>query len=168
LRREVYRLTDTGSILRDFKFRAQLRDAVSGIQSNVAEGFRRVGAREFARFLRYSFSGLGETAVRLDDGVLRRHWDRAALRVSRRLMRRLDAALVEFIRYLQTPTAIARSQAILDGESLFVSRPTPVESGEGGECGQRDQRGARGERGERAEPVEPVEPVEPIEPIEPR
>jgi four helix bundle protein len=153
LRREVYCLTDSGPVIRDFKFRAQLRDAVSGIPSNVAEGFRRVGAREFARFLRYSFSGLGETAERLQDGVLRRHWDQAALRASMRLIKRLDAGLVEFIRYLQTPAALASSQAILAGQSIFVSRPMPDEPLEPVES---------------VEPAEPVEPVEPSEPLEPR
>jgi four helix bundle protein len=160
LRREVYRLTDSGSVLRDFKFRAQLRDAASGIPSNVAEGFRRVSAREFARFLRYSFSGLGETVERLQDGVLRRHWDQAALRASMRLIKRLDAGLVELIRYLQTPAALARSQAILDGQSTFVR--TPVEPAEPAEPAEPV------EPAEPAEPVEPAEPAEPREPVEPR
>jgi len=123
LRLEVYRLTDSGSVLRDFAFRAQLRDAASGISSNIVEGFRRVSAPEFARFLRYSYSGAGETEQRLHDGLSRGHWTESDLEPAARLIKRLDRGLVELLRYLQTPAAKLRSQEILNGQRSKPKSP---------------------------------------------
>src|SRR5262245_37901512 len=82
LRREVYRLIKSSPAARDFGFRDQLREAVSGVPANIAEGFRRRQSGDFSRFLTYAFSSLDETQERLEDGVLRDHWSESDLSVA--------------------------------------------------------------------------------------
>jgi four helix bundle protein len=68
LRRNILRLSRQGEIARDFKFVAQIRDAVRGGPRNIAEGFARVAPREFAQFLRYAKASLEETKDAVVDG----------------------------------------------------------------------------------------------------
>jgi four helix bundle protein len=110
LRREVYRLLGKTSAGRDFQFADQLRGSVSGIPSNIAEGFRRFGSVEFARYLEMAFASSGETANWLDDGIARRHWTEAEVANARLLLRRLDPALTHLMRYLRSPAARKRSR----------------------------------------------------------
>jgi four helix bundle protein len=49
-----------------FKFCENLEDAADSVPSNIAEGFRRYNPREFARFLEYSLSSLGEISSKLE------------------------------------------------------------------------------------------------------
>ena len=60
LRIEVYQLTAQSPASRDFKFCDQLRDAVSGIPSNIAEGFRRKTSTDCARFIVYALTGMAQ------------------------------------------------------------------------------------------------------------
>jgi four helix bundle protein len=110
LRREVYRLTDEGPVVRDFKFREQLRSAASKIAPNISEGFRRFTSNDFAKFLDYAFASAGETADWLDDGVARRHWTEAELERARTLLRRLDPGLTKLMRYLRSSAGQSRSK----------------------------------------------------------
>jgi four helix bundle protein len=105
LRREVYRLLNLPRAGRDFKFRNQLTDAVSGIPSNLAEGFRRDSPLDFARFVGYAFSAIAEVAERLEDGEIRGYWSADDLAGVRRLFRRIDRALANLLIYLQSPEA---------------------------------------------------------------
>ena len=69
---EVYRLVSLSSeAQRDFKYRAQLEDAVGGIDANIAEGFGRRRPTEFANFLAYALGSIAEAKTRLHDGVMR-------------------------------------------------------------------------------------------------
>jgi four helix bundle protein len=112
LRCEVYRLTQDGAVSRDFRFRDQLRQAAGGVSTNIAEGFRRLGAREFIQFLRYAYASAGETAEWLEDGVARKHWKNDEVAGARRILGRLNPPLLALIRYLRTPEAQSRSRAI--------------------------------------------------------
>jgi four helix bundle protein len=116
-----------------------LRDAVSALPANIAEGFRRGSSVDFARFTTYSFSGLNEVEDRLDDGQARGYWDDTQLAAARRLIRRLTPALRNFLSYLLSAKAAARAQALRTARA--TARVT--------------------------EPVEPAEPEEPVEPVEP-
>lgn len=109
LRREVYRLTDHGPAAADFRFRNQLRQAAAGVATNLAEGFRRFGAREFLQFVRYAYASAGETAEWLEDGVLRGHWRREEVEPATRILGRLDPQLLRLITYLRSPAAEVRS-----------------------------------------------------------
>ena len=70
----VYRLTDAGSVTRDFDFYDQLRDAAASAPSNIAEGFGRYKPPQFRHFLDIAIASLTETANHLRDGVDRKHF----------------------------------------------------------------------------------------------
>lgn len=110
VRREVHQLTNAGPASRDFRFRDQARSSASSIAANIAEGFRRYGPRDFARFLDYAFASAGETEHWLDDGVARGHWTEQDVRAARLQLRRLDAGLRSLMRYLRSPQAAERSR----------------------------------------------------------
>jgi four helix bundle protein len=55
----------------DFRFRAQLSDAASGVSGSQAEAFYRYRPAEIANFLTYALASLGEAEDRLKDGILR-------------------------------------------------------------------------------------------------
>lgn len=112
LRQEVYRLTASGSIVRDFKSRSQLRDAAGAIPPNIAEGFRRGSSTDNARFVTYALTSLDEMQDRLDDGVERGHWVEGGLTAARRLVRRLTPALGNYLAYLLTEQARERSREV--------------------------------------------------------
>ena len=77
-KREVYAIVQQYPAAgRDYKYRGQLFDAASGVEANIAEGWRRFSTPEIIRFLRYALSSLEEGKVRLLDGVDRGHFPRA-------------------------------------------------------------------------------------------
>ena len=49
--KEIYLLSGTGPLSRDFSFRDQFRSAAISVMSNIAEGFARHSSADFARFL---------------------------------------------------------------------------------------------------------------------
>ena len=49
--KEIYLLSGTGPLSRDFSFRDQIRSAAISVMSNIAEGFGRHSPADFARFL---------------------------------------------------------------------------------------------------------------------
>ena len=72
---EVYKLIrESPTAQHDFKYRSQLQDAVSGIDGNIAEGFGRRRATDFANFLVYALGSIVESKTRVKDGILRGHF----------------------------------------------------------------------------------------------
>jgi four helix bundle protein len=101
----VYRLTDSGAVVRDFRFRDQLRDSAASAPSNIAEGFGRYEPAEFRRFLRIANGSLVETSNHLRDGVDRNHFSSKDIEELLRLAKRASAATTGLMRYLKTATA---------------------------------------------------------------
>lgn len=68
---EVYRVSETGPIARDFGLRDQMRRAAVSVPSNIAEGDERGGDRESVRYLFISKGSLAElrTQVEIADAV---------------------------------------------------------------------------------------------------
>ncbi len=153
-RQEVYRLTVSGPIARDFKLCSQLRGAVGRIPNHLAEGFRRSSSIDNARFVVYAITSLDEAQDWLDDGVERGHFDEAQLASARRFIRRLTPGLGNYLNYLLSPEAIERSRQLQRARGLRPRRRRPVG---GVEPGEPDE----------PEPAEPDEPGEPNEPNEP-
>lgn len=72
--RKVYEITGRGSFAKDFRLRDQIRRASVSAMSNIAEGFERVGTKEFIQFLSLAKGSAGEVRsqlyVALDQGFL--------------------------------------------------------------------------------------------------
>jgi four helix bundle protein len=70
----VYDATGTGSFMRDFALKDQIRRASISILSNIAEGFERGGDKEFLQFLAVAKGSCGEVRaqlyIALDQGYL--------------------------------------------------------------------------------------------------
>ncbi len=67
---EVYGLVRRSmAACEDYRFKSQLYEAAASGESNVAEGFHRFVAGEFAHFLGFARASIGEAQVRLQDGV---------------------------------------------------------------------------------------------------
>jgi len=74
LKRGVYKLTESGSVTRDFDFYNDLRDSAKSAPSNIAEGFARYAPPQFRHFLDIAIGSLSETVNHLRDGVDRKHF----------------------------------------------------------------------------------------------
>ena len=62
---EVYRISKSGDLARDWGLRNQLSRSVVSIPSNVAEGYERGGRKEFARGLTFAKGSCGEVRTQL-------------------------------------------------------------------------------------------------------
>jgi four helix bundle protein len=85
----------------DFAWTREVDKTVSQIKRNIAEGFRRPTHDDFARFLEYAYSSLGELRALFDDAQKKGQATAAQLQPARRLCFRLERALRGFIRYLR-------------------------------------------------------------------
>jgi four helix bundle protein len=100
-KREVYAIvTRHPAADRSFRYRDQLFGAASGVESNIAEGWRRVPGPDMIRFLRYATSSLEEARVRLLDGVDRGYFSRDLCAKALEHARRCGAATAGFIKSL--------------------------------------------------------------------
>jgi four helix bundle protein len=100
----VYRLTESGSVTRDFRFRQQLRDSAASGPSNIAEGFGRYKPPQFRQFLDVAIASLTETSNHLRDGVDRKHFTRDDIGPLLRLAARARGASIALKRYLKDAT----------------------------------------------------------------
>lgn len=57
---DVYAMSETGGLRRDFSAKDQLKRAALSISNNIAEGFEYENNLQFMRFLRYSKGSAGE------------------------------------------------------------------------------------------------------------
>jgi four helix bundle protein len=72
---EVYHLIgESESAKLDYRFRSQLSEAGCGGEINIAEGFRRYVAAEFAHFLAYAVASIEEAVRRVQDGIDREYF----------------------------------------------------------------------------------------------
>ena len=100
IRQRVYAITASGPAQSDWKFCAQLRDAIASGLRNFSEGYGRVGRREFARFLRMTRGSLFEVSECLRDGVARGYWTAESVADIHLLARRATAATSRLMTYL--------------------------------------------------------------------
>ena len=96
----VYKVTESGSVTRDFDFYHQLRESAASGPSNIAEGFGRYKPPQFRQFLDIAIASLTETANHLRDGVGRRHFTRQAIEPLLRLAARARGAAIGLKAYL--------------------------------------------------------------------
>jgi four helix bundle protein len=60
LAKQIYQLTDSGPLNRDFGLRDQLQRSAISIPANIAEGFERASHKEYLRFLYIAKGSAGE------------------------------------------------------------------------------------------------------------
>ncbi len=58
--KEIYQLTKTERLARDFGLRDQLQRSAVSIMTNISEGFARYNRKDFMRFLNYAQSSAAE------------------------------------------------------------------------------------------------------------
>jgi four helix bundle protein len=91
---EVIGLVTGSTTCNDLRYRGQILDASGGIPSNIAEGFLRRSNAEFARFLDFAFSGIGEVETRLRHGIKRKFFSEAQCVRAFELCRRCSVATI--------------------------------------------------------------------------
>jgi four helix bundle protein len=101
LQAETLKLIELPKWRTDFDLRDETDKTASQIKRNIPEGFRRSSHADFARFLEYSFSSLGELRTLFDEAQKKRYVTAAQLQPARHLCFRLERGLREFIRYLK-------------------------------------------------------------------
>ncbi len=71
---QVYRVTKSGDLSKDYGLKDQIQRASVSIMSNIAEGYERDSNREFAKFLTYAKGSSGEVRsllyIALDQGYI--------------------------------------------------------------------------------------------------
>ena len=65
LARMVYEVTSDGCMSRDYGLKDQIQRAAVSVGSNIAEGFERLGNKEFSRFLWIAKGSAGEAVSQL-------------------------------------------------------------------------------------------------------
>ena len=73
LKLKLYDLSDTDPVMKDFRFREDLRDVAASGPHNIAEGFGRRTNREFAYFLDMAHGSLMECQDHLQDALDRKY-----------------------------------------------------------------------------------------------
>jgi len=108
-KREVFRIVRESKRTLDVRYRSQLIDAASSVAANIAEGFLRCSAGEFARFLAISLGSLGEAEIRLRDGIRLNYFGEPDCALAFRFGRRCAVATVR-LKLSQERYARTRSQ----------------------------------------------------------
>lgn len=100
-KQEVYRLLRAHQAAwADSRFRDQLRMSAASVGINIAEGFHRYRAREFARFLSIALASLGEATLWLRDGIDRGYFAPSACEQAFVLAKRCHVATLRLKRKL--------------------------------------------------------------------
>lgn len=62
---DVYRISGTGKLNKDYDSKSQLRRAANSISNNIAEGFEYNNNNEFIKYLKYAKGSAGEVRSQL-------------------------------------------------------------------------------------------------------
>ena len=92
LETEVIRIVDGSRTCRDLRYQGQIFDAASGVPSNISEGFLRYSPAEFARFLDFALSCIGEVETKLHHGIKRKFFAGSECGYAFELCRRCSTA----------------------------------------------------------------------------
>jgi four helix bundle protein len=77
--KEVYVITSSGNLSRDFALKDQLRRASGSAMDNIAEGFEREGRKEFMQFLSIARGSVAEVKSQLYRAFDQAYIDQAML-----------------------------------------------------------------------------------------
>jgi four helix bundle protein len=101
LTREIYRITNQGSFVKDFGLRDQIRRAVVSVMSNIAEGFGRGGNKEFIQFLSTAKGSVSEVQAQLYVALDAEYITKEQFQLLYNLAQSSGKLIGGFIRYLQ-------------------------------------------------------------------
>lgn len=96
----VFELTGKGPAARDLDFKHQIRRASASAADNVAEGFGRYRARDFARFTDIARGSLNETSSQLKRGFAQKYFSEEQYAHATQLANRAIGAVAGLQRYL--------------------------------------------------------------------
>ncbi|MBU0675190.1 MAG: four helix bundle protein [Proteobacteria bacterium] len=102
LTNQIYKISTTGGLARDYGLRDQIRRASVSVMSNIAEGFERGGNQELMQYLAIAKGSCGEVRCQLyvaqDQEYIERH--QATDLIDRH--RKLSIMIFNFMEYLKT------------------------------------------------------------------
>ena len=101
LTREICRITNQGSFVKDFGLRDQIRRAVVSVMSNIAEGFGRGGNKEFIQFLSTAKGSVSEVQAQLYVALDAEYITKEQFQLLYNLAQSSGKLIGGFIRYLQ-------------------------------------------------------------------
>ena len=104
LTNEVYKATSSGTFVRDFGLKDQIRRASVSILSNIAEGFERGNDREFAYFLGVAKGSTGEVRAQLYVALDQGYLSASSFEQLSAIAIEIGELLSGFIRYLKQST----------------------------------------------------------------
>jgi len=105
IRREVLRLTRRDPVRKDFKFVSQIRDSARGGPRNISEGYSRFNPAEILPFLSYAKATIDETGNHMIDGRQSGYFSAEETDSVMGLIDRVIAALLKWMKYLESPAA---------------------------------------------------------------
>jgi four helix bundle protein len=100
--REVYRMTNSSEgFKKDFGLKDQIRRAAVSSMSNIAEGFGRLGDREFANFLNIASGSVAEVQSQLYVALDLQYIDQRSFSAAYSLAEESSRLLTNFMKYLK-------------------------------------------------------------------
>lgn len=96
---KIFKLTETGSVSKDYKFPDQIRAAAGSVMDNIAEGFERSGQFEFVNFLSIAKGSSGEVRSQLYRGIAQQYFSEDAINLIKEYDE-LASRIGGFIKYL--------------------------------------------------------------------
>ena len=101
LTQEVYRLSKSSQLSKDYGLRDQMRRASVSIMSNIAEGFERGGNQEFAQYLYVAKGSCGEVRSQLYVALDQKYVDQETTNDLLVVLRRLSVMIKHLIDHLK-------------------------------------------------------------------
>ena len=98
---KLYDLSDSAQVMKDYRFRGELRDVAASAPHNIAEGFGRRTNREFAHFLDIARGSLMECQDHLQDAVDRKYLPHQEFTALNALAQRACGAVAALQRHLR-------------------------------------------------------------------
>ena len=159
---EVWKATEVPPSSRDFKFKAQIRDASESAVRNVAEGFGRYNPLEFARFLDIARASVLETQALLIKGRDVGYWPQDEFERLNALADRGLQALAKFQRYLRSPEAKRNAERRYgQDKNANGTNANGTKNENGNEKENEKENGTKNGRNEPNDPNPPNDPNDP-------
>lgn len=102
LYKKAIELTERDSVVKDFRFKSNMREAAGSVMDNIAEGFERDSRLEFVNALSYSKGSTGEVRSQLFRGFDNEYWNELELNELNEEYKNLASHIANFIKYLNT------------------------------------------------------------------